>query len=168
MSIRQKIERWAEFFLFEKIHYTLMLILAYFILVILFRIVIIPKLAVYRAENPENIKTACLFLLSKDYKYKKGWVHTVELDRTEYSTDEGILRWYLWYEKEHFPFNRKANLFWDSAVTKKNKCYSVKYIQVNLGFTEYIYLYDAEIPPEFYLKEHQPIRLEYNKGSLKP
>lgn len=168
MRIRQKIERLAEFFLFEKIHYTLMLIFAYFIIKTVFGIVILPKLTVYRAENPKNIETACLFLLSKAFIYKKGWVRTVELNRTEYSTDEGILRWHLWFEKEHFPFSQKVNLFWDRVVNEKNKCYSVKYIQVDLGFTEYIYLYDAEIPPEFYLKEHQPIRLEYNKGSLKP
>lgn len=164
----QKLGRIIEFFLFEKIHYILILIFAFFVFFSLFKLIILPEIAIYKAKNIKNIQSSCLYLIS-EHASEQGRTKVVEIDGTKYHTNGHTLYYYFLFhdEKKKFPFYHKNkyyqgdSLFWDKIVINKHTCYEIKYIKVlDFIIIDFIYLYDFQIPKEFQSYEFQPIQLK--------
>lgn len=142
-----------------------------FVGVILFlpwKLVIAPEIGFYKAKNPKNIKTACLYRI-KDVWRKQGITKKIfKVNGRTYDTESGSVPFSYINPSKKFPFAKKnkyidygKSIFWDEIATEKDKCYLVKYIKVyDLFFMDKIYLYDFEIPKDYQPKNHQPIKIE--------
>lgn len=149
----------------------LIFLIVYFMLVICFFILkftALSQLAIYKAKNPTNIKSSCLYLLSTQYS-KRGLIKNVAIDGEEYNNRGHTLTTYMLFQEteKQFPFYHKNdyshgdNLFWNKIVQNQNTCYKVKYIKaLDLIFIDFIYLYDFEIPKEFQSHHFKPIQIK--------
>lgn len=143
--------------------YLLMLLFIFISTYLLLRLFLLPEVAIYKAKNPNNIQSSCLYLIS-EHRSKQGRKKVIEIDGNKYHTDSMKLNEYLFFRKyeKQFPFYHKNkyfqgnSIFWDKIVTKKNICYEIKYIKI----FDFIYIYDFEMPNEFRSYNFQPIQLK--------
>lgn len=165
-NIRSKISRFLDWFFVEKIQYPLMLMFAFWVCYLVFRLVLLPEIAVRKAKNLNNIQSSCLYLISEHYS-KQGIKKVVEINGKIYHTDGSTLNLgYLYGQEQQFPFYYKdkkyygGSLFWDKIATQTNTCYEIQYISIlNLIGIDFIYLYDFEVPKKFQSDNFKSIQI---------
>ena len=96
--------------------------------------IVLPKYALFKAEDPNNIIEGCAYYSGK-YKTKYGEFYEYHVDDLNLTSHSGLTI--------DFPFKAKRGKFVNFLELQRNECIKVKYITINYLFFKRNYIYDV-------------------------